>query len=329
MKIALKAARKVAKDLTYFNKSVLKAKNLGLVEGMHPNTLKAPLKPAAPPCKINADSIGVILSDGTLKFQTEEQAIEFGKRKIVSALNQSFPIEVNVEISKNGRVLGVMRGDGESCRSLFEKHPELKKDAYIQMHGHPDFKLGKYYGTGYTTAPSPCDYGLLAKNEYLKKMIVFNSDGEHCILTKLQGVNKETYDALADTIDKDFSKVAVPGLMDEMVYGYTRREVTEEYKRLLNVYKKQFAKQKTASGEELEKIEQGMKDFLEKSDERIYAVTKSSSNDSSLEKIRRKAEKLRKELESDKFMIKQSHEFWPRYAQKYKVKFEEGFYYWS
>ena len=329
MKIALCAARKIAKDLTYFNKTVEKAKFLGLVEHMHPNTIKAPLKPPTLPSKINPDNIGVFLSDGTLKFRTEEQAIEFGKRRILKGLNRDFPIEVNTEIGRNGRVLGITMGDKGGVENVFERCPELKKDAYISMHGHPDFNVGKYYGSGYTTAQGTNDYGVLAKNENLKKMIVFNSDGEYCTLTKLPDVDKKTYESLVDTIDKDWSKVTVPGLDGEIVYGHTRKEIREEYKRLCNVYKKQTVKLNQASDEERKKIEQGMEKFLQESDKRIYAVTDARPNETYLGKIWCKAKKLREELESDRFTVLQSHEFWPRYAQKYKVKFEEGFYYWT
>lgn len=325
--MSLGAVKKVAKDFTYFNKAVGKARNLGLVESLHPNTVKAPLKSAVLPGKIDSKNIGFILSDGTLKFKTEEQAMSFGKGKILDCLNQEHPIEIDVSLGKNGRVLGISKGNIENVIPLFEIHPELKKYAHIQMHGHPDFFINH---KGYTTAPSPDDYRTLVKNNY-EKMIIFNSEGEYYSLVKDPKFNKNSYEQLADSIDKDFKDTCVPYMMGDRIYGsYTRKDLINEDRLLDKAYANFVKKQKklcadNATKEEWAKLENEIKDFYNKSNERINIMETSNYEDAYIKKISKKVLRLKTLIEDDRYLVRQSEEFWNLHGKKYGVLTETNF----
>lgn len=325
MKQLLSACSNAAKHTSYLNKALSKASELGLIEHINPNTLRAPFKPQALPNKINQREIGLILSDGTIKFQSEEQAIAFGKKKIMSGLHQDVPIEVNVEIGKGGRVLGVNKGQYDSVEPVFKLHPELARDAYISMHGHPEWAVANI-GTGYATAISTPDYEHFIKYK-IKKMIVYNSKGEYYEMVKSPKFkSKMPRKKLLDALDRDLENIEVKGMMDETVFGScTRLDILKEAQFLENEIKK-FDKMTNKKGfKDWENLDAKAKKVYEESCDRtgIYAPV---SEPLYYDKCFSRKCYLRSILNNDvDFYIARSHELWQQLGPKYGVQTKTNF----
>lgn len=294
--------------------------------------------------RILPENLGVYLSDGTLRFQSEEKAIEFGKKHIMDALHSAKPYEVNVDIAKDGRVLFKSVGDGGSVDAIgFDN--QLREQIYTTMHGHPDFLPGEL-GKGITTAISTNDFEAMTMNKSIKKMIVFNSKGEHYMLTKLKGKDvkaDEVFDILGD-FSKDYANVRKTGHLEEVITGgYTRGAVLEEAYRLDNITRRlssleDIAKER-GSGSSIGKIRTFVDRVLRGSNRKMNIYTKPArfrfgatcdleERASSLFEMATEnlyGDNVMQNAASAKEAIQKSHEFWKEFAAKYGVKMETNF----
>ena len=141
------------------------------VSRMYPKLLKP----------LNPKKLGYILKDGSVQFGDQQTAIEYAKGQIVEALNMSKPFE-RAAVIRGGRVAVV---DGEAHRVDLKKLPPFK-EVDITLHGHPTHKAG-------ITMPfSAGDIKTFLHMKFvnnLKKSIVYNPQGEACVMT----ANSNTY----------------------------------------------------------------------------------------------------------------------------------------
>jgi len=125
--------------------------------------------------KINPKDLGVIHSDGTINFTTQEAAIEYMRTKCTRALQGKKTYEHSVSIKGNSII-------DEDLGNIVSCNPS-RTGADICGHGHPDT-----YAKGCTTAPSIIDYHSLWDTKTQIKELIFNSNGETYSMTKIPNV---------------------------------------------------------------------------------------------------------------------------------------------
>lgn len=130
------------------------------------------------PRNINPKSLGYILPDGSINFSNERAAYNYGKNKIVSALNSNEPREVHV-VWADKRILKCNLGERNSVDVPLDTYPRVKN--CVDMHGHPTYEENKKI----TYPFSPDDVCMLLKLNKVfgvKKSIIFNAEGENCTM---------------------------------------------------------------------------------------------------------------------------------------------------
>ena len=294
---------------------------------------------------MSTENIGVLLSDGTLKFSSEEEAIEYGKKKILEGLNSANPHEINVDIAEGGRVLGVIHGDASTVGSTADINEALGKQIKIAMHGHPDI-----IGKGVTTAISTMDYSNgIQQSKNLKKMIVYNSKGEYYILEKLPTFNHDAHTASNySEFVKDYYSVILRGHEEEKIYGeYTRKAVLDEayrlnklYEELVVEFEQMCANRTIREGQKV--LNERARKFIIESFGRVNIGEMPSENyrdcvnflDERACKFHSIATDIASEekLKNPKYgmeIIKKSHEFWKQFGGKYGVEVSTNFSHFS
>lgn len=135
-------------------------------------------------CKITPNELGIILPDGSVRFQTKEAAHNCAKNIVVDALNCPVPHERAVILSEN-RILDIFDGGADYVPILSGKH---YKTRITTVHGHPDC-----YTSGATTPISTPDCKSLLFDRYETESIVYNSEGAYSKLvkTKIPQIRKE------------------------------------------------------------------------------------------------------------------------------------------
>ena len=291
--------------------------------------------------RILPENLGVYLSDGTLRFQSEEKAIEFGKKHIMDALHSANPHEVNVDIAKNGRALGVISGNSTNVGSIADISEELGSQVKVTMHGHPDLM-----GKGITTAISTADYTCgLQPYTNVEKMIVFNSKGEQYILEKLPNFDHEV-NTISDCSEfmKDYYRVMLRGHENEIITGgYTRQALINESHKLNELYMELSAEyDKMCANRTLMRdgklLNEKARKIITESMGRVNIGEMPAENyKDCLDYLSKRISKLHgiatDIVEADALnnpkrglsVIQSTHEFWKEFAAKYGVKMETNF----
>lgn len=129
------------------------------------------------------DSGNRVESEQTV-FSQKEDALEYAKNKVVSALNAETPFEYLVFVSRNNNILGEFEGGQGSVDGRLKYSDYLKmflpNTGYTSIHGHPA-------QGGFSTPISYSDFLILNNDDNLDEVIAFNNKGEYSKLKKKKG----------------------------------------------------------------------------------------------------------------------------------------------
>lgn len=260
-------------------------------------SLLSPVKFTPPDFKNNI--FGWVRPDGAINFTTEEEAMEFGKRWILKALNRPNAYERGVAGHKN--TIYDM-AEGKSYLVRFNKRKTSKIDnGGWDMHGHPKSMLCEKETTG---PHSPADWRSLMLSKNIKTSIVYNSKGEYCKMEKIQDVKdlkKTKLINFADILFKPIEFITNPiAKVIFMIIFKTKNTVINSTATSINV--KKMAKQVDKYIDK--KTTNKLAEDLHK---KVY-----STNDETL-------------FAAQKYTDEYLHEFWTQNQKKYGIKYSSNY----
>lgn len=131
------------------------------------------LKYQIPKGKISPKTLGWVRPDGVINFQSAKMAEGYAKNRCVSALHSPIPFERGVLVRDN-QVIAEINGDIAQVDIFKCSGKMVDADLY---HGHPNTESNTAFPVSLT------DY-LVLISQRLKKVVAFNSNGEHSTLTQ-------------------------------------------------------------------------------------------------------------------------------------------------
>ena len=172
----------------------------------------------APKGKINLDTLGYVHKTGEISFANSETALNYAKKRVVSALNYENgkkPFERGIIIHDN-TILS--QADGNSGSVMLKPAQKHRLLDIVTVHGHPDTTTSRIeefvrkirsifkkqtkkpinQTDGITNPISFQDYRSLMLSPNEKEAIVFNSKGQFSKLTKIEGSEKIGYNELRE-----------------------------------------------------------------------------------------------------------------------------------
>ena len=191
-----------------------------------------------PKSKINFDTLGYVHKTGEISFANSEAALNYAKKRVVSALNYENgkrPFERGFIIHNN---VILAQADGSS-NSVFLKLDEKYKDLdVITVHGHPDGTihrieqfvrkmLSKFkkqtqksvnQTDGITNPINFHDYRIFMMSPNETQSIVFNSKGQYSKLTKLECSKEIGYNELKE-IENEYMMNVPSGYIYQLARG--------------------------------------------------------------------------------------------------------------
>ena len=133
-----------------------------------------------PPLYDSLDTANRVTSEQT-EFESEKDADDYAKSKVVSALNNDYPIEYLVYIDNHNNILGEFKGNFDNVYGSMKFYDLVKTNlpgySYKAVHGHPSHD-------DYSTPVSFDDFEQLNNEDALKELVVYNKNGEYSILRK-------------------------------------------------------------------------------------------------------------------------------------------------
>ena len=191
-----------------------------------------------PKGKINFDTLGYVHKTGEISFTNSEAALNYAKKRVVSALNYENgkrPFERGFIIHDN---VILAQTDGDSSSVVLKLDDKYKDLDVIAVHGHLDgtihrleqfvrkilSKFKKHpqksvnQTDGITYPVSFPDYRTLITSPNEVQSIVFNSKGQYSKLTKLEGSKEIGYNELKE-IENEYMMNVPSGYIYQLARG--------------------------------------------------------------------------------------------------------------
>lgn len=172
--------------------------------------------------KLVPNSLGVVFSDGSIKFQSEKSAMKYINNRLQDSLNRPTKDQFERVIAKKGTtIIGEGNGSHNECNEAFFDIPgmgerfikeDIPRDLEV-YHSHPDvFGKGK---TAPLSSPDGGDIGVFY-NLKLKKIVAINSNGEFNSIEVGQNFSDKNYKLFANGMDEYIGKKVLGELFDQM-----------------------------------------------------------------------------------------------------------------
>lgn len=172
--------------------------------------------------KLTPNSLGVVFSDGSIKFQSEKSAMKYINNRLQVSLNRSTKDQFERVIAKKETtIIGEGNGSHNECNEAFFNIPgmgerfikeDIPRDLEV-FHSHPDvFGKGK---TAPLSSPDGGDIGIFF-NLKLKKIVAINSNGEFNSLEVGQNFSDKNYKLFANGMGEYVGKKVLGKLYDQM-----------------------------------------------------------------------------------------------------------------
>ena len=172
--------------------------------------------------KLAPNSLGVVFSDGSIKFQSEKSAMKYINNRLQDSLNRPTKDQFERVIAKKGTtIIGEGNGSHNESNEAFFDIPgmgerfikeDIPRDLEV-YHSHPDvFGKGK---TAPLSSPDGGDIGVFY-NLKLKKIVAINSNGEFNSIEVGQNFSDKNYKLFANGMDEYIGKKVLGELFDQM-----------------------------------------------------------------------------------------------------------------
>ena len=213
--------------------------------------------------KINPKELGVIFSDGQIKFQNEESTLKYIKARLHDALNRPQSEQIERVIVKRGSII-IGQGDGthtdatkafQSIKGVMERiNQDVPRDLEV-FHSHPDM-----FGPGSTTPLSTPDMGDIATffRLKLKKIVAVNSKGEFNSIEVGEDFTPEKFKLFKDRCESFQDEKLFGGLLNKYM-KLCDKAVEEYYAKGITDLPEWLSREKKEIMEKVSNIERGLK----------------------------------------------------------------------
>lgn len=137
-------------------------------------------------------------------FKTLDDAFNYGKQRILYALNTPSPYEHMVVIDKKtNKILVDTLGDAFNTFGTVKAEDLIGSEGMLILHGHPQSGNGLTLPLGFT------DFKALVDNPYAISVTAFSKDGKHSVLRKENGfqpIDSITMQKIKKSIGMDLAK---------------------------------------------------------------------------------------------------------------------------